>query len=136
MKTNNDRTERILQEPGYWIEAVNGTMYNAILDYMEQNHLNRTRLATHLGISKGRVSQILNDGQINFSIEKLIEIALKIGKYPVFELKDAEEFRAGRFRYKSSFSFQDGYASYTHVSLSHEESRIISFPSSINKRIA
>lgn len=90
MKTRNDRTEKILREPAYWIEAVNGTMYHSIVDYMEKNHLNRTQLATHLGISKGRVSQILNDGQINFSIEKLIEIALKIGKYPVFELKDTE----------------------------------------------
>lgn len=90
MKPRINRTEKILREPAYWIEAVNGTMYNSILDYMEQNHLNRTQLAAHLGISKGRVSQILNDGQINFSIEKLIEIALKIGKYPVFELKDRE----------------------------------------------
>ncbi|WP_367913091.1 helix-turn-helix domain-containing protein [Leadbetterella sp. DM7] len=133
MRTSNDRIERILREPGYWIEGVNGMMYNSILDYMEKKHQNRTQLAAHLGISKGRVSQILNDGQINFSIEKLIEIALKIGKYPVFELKDAEEFRCNKYRYKHSFFFEGGYTS---ISLSQEEPRIISFPSQISKKIA
>ncbi len=85
MSTN---LEKILDQPSYWVEAINGSLYNAILDYMETNNLNRTQLATILGISKGRVSQILNEGNINFSIEKIIEISLKIGKYPVFELED------------------------------------------------
>lgn len=136
MKTSNDRIEKILREPGYWIEGVNGMMYNSILNYMEKNNLNRTQLAAHLGISKGRVSQILNDGQINFSIEKLIEIALKIGKYPVFELKDTEEFRSDRYHYKSSFSFNGAYSTPTSVSLSQEVPRIISFPGKVSKRIA
>jgi len=59
---------------------------------MEENGLNRTKLAEYLGISKGRISQILNDGDINFSIAKIIEIALKVGKYPVFELQDKQEY--------------------------------------------
>lgn len=57
---------------------------------MEKNSLNRTQLAQVLGISKGRVSQILNDGEINFSIEKIVEISIKVGKYPVFELEDTQ----------------------------------------------
>ncbi len=59
---------------------------------MENNNLNRTKLAEHLGISKGRVSQILNDGEINFSLEKIIEIALKVDKFPVFEFKDKHKY--------------------------------------------
>ncbi len=88
----NHKREKILNQPAYWIEGINGQLYNAIVQYMEQNKLNRTRLASHLGISKGRVSQILNDGDINFSIEKIIEIALKIDMFPVFEFVSKKSF--------------------------------------------
>lgn len=91
MKTPNKNLEKILSQPSYWLEGINGLVYNALLDYMENYNLNRTKLAEHLGISKGRVSQILNDGEINFSVEKLIEIALKVDKFPIVEFKNKEE---------------------------------------------
>lgn len=92
MKVTNHKHEKILNQPSYWVEGVNGSLYNAVLSYMEANDLNRTKLASHLGISKGRVSQILNDGEINFSLEKMIEIALKVGKYPVLEFQDKQAY--------------------------------------------
>jgi transcriptional regulator with XRE-family HTH domain len=92
MTTTNNIHEKILNQPSYWVEGVNGSLYNAVINYMEANDLNRTKLASHLGISKGRVSQILNDGEINFSLEKIIEIALKVGKYPVFEFQDKQAY--------------------------------------------
>lgn len=49
-------------------------------------------LAKYLGISTGRMSQIINDGDINFSLEKIIQIALKIGKIPSFRFQDRKEF--------------------------------------------
>lgn len=91
MKNPANHIEKILNQPAYWLEGINGLMYNALLDYMEKHELNRTELANHLGISKGRVSQILNDGEINFSLEKLIEIALKVDKFPVVELINKED---------------------------------------------
>lgn len=92
MKTNNKNLEKILNQPSYWIEGINGVLYNGIVEFMEKNNFNRTQLAQNLGISKGRVSQILNDGEINFSIEKIVEIAIKVGKYPVFELEDSDVY--------------------------------------------
>ncbi len=89
MKNN---LEKILNQPSYWVEGINGVLYNAIIEFMEKNELNRTQLAQILGISKGRVSQILNDGEINFSIEKIVEISIKVGKYPVFELEDSTAY--------------------------------------------
>lgn len=89
MKNN---LEKILDQPSYWIEGINGVLYNAIIEFMEKNRFNRTQLAQVLGISKGRVSQILNDGEINFSIEKIVEISIKIGKYPSFELEDSQVY--------------------------------------------
>jgi len=53
--------------------------------------MNQTQMAKYLGISKGRLSQILNDGETNFSIKKLIEIALKLDKYPIFKFEDMEK---------------------------------------------
>lgn len=86
------KREKILNQPSYWVEGINSCLYNAIIEYMEENEINRTELAALLGISKGRVSQILNDGEINFSIEKIVQIALKINKVPIFELKDKSSF--------------------------------------------
>lgn len=89
MKNN---AELILKQPDYWVEAINGALYNAIVDYMDENDLNRTQLAKHLGISSGRVSQILNDGQLNYSIKKMVELALKVGKFPVLEFTDSDVY--------------------------------------------
>ena len=91
MAKNKSKIEFLFSQPSYWIEEINGILYNAIIDYMEEKNMNNTDLAKHLGISNGRVSQILNDGEINYGIKKIIEISLKIGKIPKFELKDKNE---------------------------------------------
>lgn len=134
MKTNNNIREKIINQPSYWVEGVNGLLYNAIVDYMEANNLNRTRLAAHLGISKGRVSQILNDGEINFSLEKIIEIALKVDKLPVFEFQVKQDFldrENNASNYKSVFLNYDRNAFSPLIEL-EKETKIISI-SSYNK---
>lgn len=88
MKTTQNIRERILESPVYWVEGVNGMLYDAIVTYMEKHQMKQIDLAKHLGISPGRVSQILNDGNINFSLEKIIEIALKLDKIPSFLFED------------------------------------------------
>lgn len=91
MEISNIR-KRMLDHPTYWIEGVNGYLYDAIVSYMDKNNMKRKDLAKHLNISAGRVSQILNEGDINFSLEKVIEIALKVDKFPVFDFEDKEVF--------------------------------------------
>lgn len=88
----SNNLEKILAEPSYWIEGVNGDLYNAIIEYMEENNLTKTETAKVLGMSKGRLSQILNCRNSNFTIKKLIEISIKVGKYPVFELNDKKSY--------------------------------------------
>lgn len=92
MKNKDQVREKILNQPSYWVEGINAFVYNAVLEDMELNDMNRTKLAEHLGLSKGRISQILNNGEINFSIEKLVQIALKVDKFPIFEFKDKKEY--------------------------------------------
>jgi transcriptional regulator with XRE-family HTH domain len=91
METNKN-IQNILNQSSYWVEAINGSLFHAIIQYMETNNLKRKDLAALLEISPGRVSQILNSGDINFSLEKIIEIALKINKFPAFEFIDKKEF--------------------------------------------
>lgn len=84
--------DKIISQPTYWVEQINGVLYDAIMDFMEANEMKQKDLAKHLGISKGRVSQIINNGEINFRLEKIIEISLKLGMVPQFNLKDKNEF--------------------------------------------
>jgi transcriptional regulator with XRE-family HTH domain len=93
MKTTKNFREKVLDNPIYWVEGINGMLYDAIVTYMENHQMKQKDLARHLSISPGRVSQILNEGNINFSLEKLIEIALKVDKYPNFIFEDKSSFR-------------------------------------------
>ncbi len=93
MKTTKNFREKVLDNPIYWVEGINGMLYDAIITYMEKHYMKQKDLARHLSISPGRVSQILNEGNINFSLEKLIEIALKVDKYPNFIFEDKSSFR-------------------------------------------
>lgn len=88
----NQIRDNALNDPGYWVEEINGQLYDAIVRYMEENNFKRKDLAKHLGISNGRVSQILNNGEINFSLEKIISLSLKVDRIPVirFEKKFPE----------------------------------------------
>ncbi len=92
MKENNRYREKMLANPTYWVEGINGLLYDAIVNYMEKNQMKRKDLARHLNISTGRISQILNDGDINFSLEKIIEIAIKVDKFPNFSFEDKEAY--------------------------------------------
>jgi plasmid maintenance system antidote protein VapI len=109
MKNRVHIQEKILNQPSYWVEGINSFLYTAIIEYMEKHNINKTELATHLGISKGRVSQILNDGEINFSIEKIVQIALKVDKFPLFELKDKRDYINNLQAVKRNFQVISNY---------------------------
>jgi transcriptional regulator with XRE-family HTH domain len=92
MKTTRNFREQILENPVYWVEGINGMLYDAIVTYMEKHQMKQKDLAKHLSISPGRVSQILNDGNINFSLVKIIEIAMKVDKIPNFLFEDKSTY--------------------------------------------
>ncbi|MGV8090353.1 MAG: helix-turn-helix domain-containing protein [Mangrovibacterium sp.] len=92
MSGNKNIRERILNQPSYWVEKINGHLYDAIVSFMEKHNMKQKDLAIYLDISPGRVSQILNNGDINFSLDKIIQIAIKIDKFPVFEFEDKSAY--------------------------------------------
>jgi transcriptional regulator with XRE-family HTH domain len=79
--------EELLKSPEYWITEVQMELYRSVLAYMEKEGLNQTQLAEQLGVSKGYVSQVLN-GNFNYTLRKLIELSLAVGKVPMIEFKD------------------------------------------------
>jgi hypothetical protein len=56
MKNKTVIQEKILNQPSYWIERINAILYNAILNYMETNNLNRNELEEHLEVSREELS--------------------------------------------------------------------------------
>lgn len=113
MKNRKSKLENILNEPSYWIENVNGILYDSILNFMEENNMNRSQLASHLELSKGRISQILNDGEINFSMKKVVEISLKIGTYPQFTLINKDQYLDKNIVIKSSTTLKNSFSNET-----------------------
>ncbi|MEQ8623600.1 MAG: hypothetical protein RJQ00_02725 [Vicingaceae bacterium] len=84
--------EQVISEPTYWVEELNGKIYDAIVRFMEAKSFKQKDMAKHLGISAGRMSQILNTGDINFSYEKIVSILLKLDLIPHFDLESKADF--------------------------------------------
>lgn len=77
--------EELSQFPEYWVEKIQNEIFRQLEDYMEREGLNRKQLADQLSVSKGYISQILN-GNCNFTLKKIVELALAIDRFPVIQL--------------------------------------------------
>jgi transcriptional regulator with XRE-family HTH domain len=78
--------EQLLQSVEYWLVHAQGEIYRQVIEYIETEKITQTELANRLGVSKGYVSQILK-GEFNYTLKKLIELSLAVGKVPVIKYK-------------------------------------------------
>ncbi len=78
--------EELLKSPEYWFENAQNDLYGQVIEYMETEGINQNQLAERLGVTKGYVSQILK-GEFNYTLKKLIEISMAVGKVPQIEYK-------------------------------------------------
>jgi len=83
--------KEIIRSPEYWLGHLQNELYGEVDQYMKEHKLNRTQFAQQLGVSKGYVSQILN-GNFNHRLIKLIELSLAIGKAPIIQFEDVENY--------------------------------------------
>lgn len=83
--------EELLSSNTYWIETIQNELYSNIVEYMEKENLNQNELAEKLGVTKGYISQILK-GEFNFTLKKIVEISLAIGKVPNIEFENLQEY--------------------------------------------
>lgn len=84
--------EDLLKSSEYWTEIIQNKIYNDLAEYIQNNDIPNKHFVESLGISKGRVSQILNGGNLNFRIDTLVKLCLTIDKIPDFHLVDVNEF--------------------------------------------
>jgi transcriptional regulator with XRE-family HTH domain len=83
--------KELLKRPNYLLSKYQNEIYRQLVDYMRLNNLSQKDVAGSLGVSNSYISQILN-GNFNFTLKKLIELGLLMGKVPSIEFVDFDEF--------------------------------------------
>jgi len=84
------------KQPEFVLTQLQNELYRELTAYMERNTLSKKQLAEKLGVSPSYISQVLN-GNFNFTVMKLVELALAIDKVPVIRL---EEPRTEKYKWK------------------------------------
>lgn len=85
--------EELLKSPEYWVTGIQLDLYNCAERFMEQHKLNRSQLASHLGVSRGYVSQLLN-GDYDHKLSKLVELSLAFGYVPNLTFMPVDQYVA------------------------------------------
>jgi transcriptional regulator with XRE-family HTH domain/putative component of toxin-antitoxin plasmid stabilization module len=82
--------EELLETEEYWLERIQNEIFRQVEAYLKENQLTQTQFAEQLGVSKGYVSQLMK-GEFNYTLKKLIELSLAVGKAPVLDFKSLKE---------------------------------------------
>ena len=90
------KQNQLLETPEYWFERIQNLLYEAVIQYLEEENMTQTQLAEKLGVSKGYISQILN-GNYNHSLKKLVEISLAVGVVPDIQFRSLESTERKKF---------------------------------------
>ncbi len=80
------KREELANRPEYWLETIQNQIFRQVTSYLKDNNLTQNQFAEQLGVSKGYVSQIMK-GEFNYTLKKLIELALAVGKAPIIDFK-------------------------------------------------
>ncbi len=86
--------EDLIKSSEYWIETIQNKVFNDFTEYIEKKNISNKSIGESLGLSKGRVSQILSGEKLNFRIDTLVKLCLAIERIPDFRLIDVEDFVA------------------------------------------
>ena len=89
--------DELLETPDYLLTKYQNEIFRVLHEYMGNNRLSQKDVAKKLGVSNAYISQVLN-GNFNFTLKKLIELGLAIGKVPKIEFVDKGEFQATKKR--------------------------------------
>jgi len=92
--------EELLETPDYLLTKYQNEIFRHLHAYMKNNGISQKDVAKKLGVSNSYISQVLN-GNFNFTLKKLIELGLAIGKVPRIEFVDKSEFRTTKKETKS-----------------------------------
>ena len=84
------KQEELVKSPEYWLETIQNEIFRQVSAYLKENHMTQTQLAIQLGVSKGYISQVMK-GEFNYTLKKMIELSLAVGKAPVLSFKPLTE---------------------------------------------
>jgi len=84
---------QVLTSEGYHTTKIQQNLFRAVNDYLVDESMSRKDFAEKLGVSKGRMTQILN-GDFNGRLDRLVTLALAAGRIPELKLHHQEEFIA------------------------------------------
>lgn len=84
------KREELERKPEYWLESIQNEIFRQVTAYLKDNNMTQNQLAEQLGVTKGYVSQIMK-GEFNYTLKKLIELSLAVGKAPVIVFKPLAE---------------------------------------------
>jgi transcriptional regulator with XRE-family HTH domain len=95
------KREELITRPEYWLENIQNEVFRLVTAYLRDNNLTQNQFAVQLGVSKGYVSQIMK-GEFNYTLKKLIELSLAVGKAPIIDFKPLNEITpAGNTEFSS-----------------------------------
>jgi transcriptional regulator with XRE-family HTH domain len=80
----------LVRTPEYWFETIQNEIFRQVAAYLKDNNMTQNQLAVQLGVTKGYVSQIMK-GEFNYTLKKLIELSLAVGKAPVINFMPLAE---------------------------------------------
>lgn len=82
--------EELVNRPEYWLENMQNEIFRQVATYLKDNHMTQNQFAAQLGVTKGYISQVMK-GEFNYTLKKLIELSLAVGKAPVLQFKPLAE---------------------------------------------
>ena len=98
------KKKKLLDRPNYLLTRYQNEIYRQLVEYMEKNKLSQRDVAKALNVSDAYISQVLH-GEFNFTLKKLIELALFIGKAPMLSFVDKDEYWLLREKGQHNVSF-------------------------------
>lgn len=87
----NFNKSELLKRPNYLLTKYQNEIFRQLVSYMNSNKFSQKDIAEKLNVSNSYVSQVLN-GNFNFTLKKLIEFGLMMGKVPSLEFLNPDEF--------------------------------------------
>lgn len=84
--------DELLRSSDYWTEIIQNKIYDSLIGFIKEKNISNKQMMELLGLSKGRVSQILNGGNLNYRLGTIIKLCLAIEKIPDFHLININDF--------------------------------------------
>lgn len=82
--------KEIISEPAYWLSKVQTELFRLANKFMKDHKMNRKGFASHLGVTPGYVTQLLN-GDYDYRLSHVAELAIALGYVPVVNFIPIEE---------------------------------------------